>query len=252
MNADQKYNASDFDQLAPIYESLWGDDSRKQFGSLVLELIEKYAKPNPKILDVACGTGQFAAWATSLGYDVSGADISKKMIEIAGKRVSRNKLYVAPLQNLNIVPGSFDVITCLYDSLNLVESKNLEAVVHNISNKLGIGGLFIFDVNTKKGFNKRWNKTENFSLGDKNIEIDYFWNASEKQGVLSVDTSLNKEKNLGAPTVHKSLVFKEFDIEKNLKRKMSLQYNLVDMINAKNINGKKLDIGRSFYIYKKQ
>lgn len=46
--------------------------------------------PHSKVLDVGCGTGALCATLASLGCDVTGIDVSKKMIDVA---IKKNKGY---------------------------------------------------------------------------------------------------------------------------------------------------------------
>ena len=69
----------------------------------------------PRVLDVACGTGQhlrhFRAHA-----DVVGVDHSGPMLVVAARRLPGVPLHEQPMQALDL-PGDFDVITCLLSSI---------------------------------------------------------------------------------------------------------------------------------------
>ncbi len=76
-------------------------------------------KPGMKILDVGCGTGNFSIKMARQGINVTGIDISEKMLEFAHSRASQEKLAIEfrkmDTQNLtfqdNIFDGVFSMAT---------------------------------------------------------------------------------------------------------------------------------------------
>jgi 2-polyprenyl-3-methyl-5-hydroxy-6-metoxy-1,4-benzoquinol methylase len=85
-------------------------------GSLVMQTSAAFFRTVPKIgarrvLDVACGTGRFAAAAAEAGWDVTGFDASEEAISVA-KRIfgSRADFHVGDLES--IPPQTYDVVTC--------------------------------------------------------------------------------------------------------------------------------------------
>jgi SAM-dependent methyltransferase len=66
------------------------------------------------VLEAGCGSGAQAQWLLEQGADVTGIDISPRMIEEAERRCAgRGRFLVADLATpLPLEPGSFDGITC--------------------------------------------------------------------------------------------------------------------------------------------
>ena len=56
------------------------------------EIISEHVKPGIKMLDVGCGTGMLVEKAAKIGAEVSGIDISEKMLEISKNRIERLNL----------------------------------------------------------------------------------------------------------------------------------------------------------------
>jgi len=66
------------------------------------------------VLEAGCGSGAQAQWLLEQGADVTGIDISPRMIEEAGRRCAgRGRFLVADLATpLSLEPRSFDGVTC--------------------------------------------------------------------------------------------------------------------------------------------
>jgi predicted TPR repeat methyltransferase len=112
-----------------------------------LELI-RAAKPDAKnVLELGCGTGSILKHLQD-AYEVSGLDISGKMVSVARKKVPRAKLFQQDMVDFRI-DGRFDVIVCGFDSINHVRRfSDWKKVFAAVCRHLSPGGCFIFDINT--------------------------------------------------------------------------------------------------------
>ncbi|MDX3655739.1 class I SAM-dependent methyltransferase [Streptomyces sp. ID05-26A] len=63
-----------------------------------------------KVLDLACGSGEFCAAATDAGAEATGIDISPAMIALA-RQTSTAEFHELPLGRLPWQDGTFDVVT---------------------------------------------------------------------------------------------------------------------------------------------
>lgn len=68
---------------------------------------------NHKILDVACGTGEWLGACSCCGADVSGIDLSDKAIDICHSFIKGGKFFVGVAEQLPFQDDMFDVVTCL-------------------------------------------------------------------------------------------------------------------------------------------
>lgn len=66
-----------------------------------------------KVLDVACGTGEWLAFFKQRGAKISGIDISEVAVDICKKRFSTDRFFCAPAENLPFNEDEFDLITCM-------------------------------------------------------------------------------------------------------------------------------------------
>jgi SAM-dependent methyltransferase len=64
-----------------------------------------------KVLDLACGSGEFCALATEAGAHATGIDASHEMIRLARQAAPRAEFHVRELGPLPWQDGTFDVVT---------------------------------------------------------------------------------------------------------------------------------------------
>jgi len=77
------------------------------------KLFSQYVKRNHKVLDVATGTGKIALTLSKKSKDITGLDISSKMIRIASSRSKGNpRFVVGDAHELDFKRGAFDLVTC--------------------------------------------------------------------------------------------------------------------------------------------
>lgn len=106
------------------------ETSRKEFEYLI-----RLLRKEGKILDLACGYGRFAIPLASMGYQVSGIDITPTFIERAKDEASKRKVSieftVGDMTNLPYRDNSFDSIICMWNAFSELpaESDQLKALL---------------------------------------------------------------------------------------------------------------------------
>ena len=103
-----------------------------------------------RLLDVGCGTGKSFMPMLARGYEVVACDISPAMVGRARRRsgLADADVLVADMRDLPRL-GTFDLATCLDDSLNyLLSDEELEGALAGVARNVRAGGLFIFDTNS--------------------------------------------------------------------------------------------------------
>ncbi len=136
-----------YDIFGKFYDAVMGDraEATEQLRGFI-------RKANPKaknVLELACGTGSVLKHL-SKHYDVWGVDLSKRMLAIARKKVPQARLSRQNMLTFHL-RQRFDVICCVYDSINHVSSfPQWKLLFANVHRHLSDGGVFIFDINTQK------------------------------------------------------------------------------------------------------
>src|SRR6266705_3279101 len=135
-----------YERFGDFYDAVMGD--RWAAAEQVMELI-RATKPNAKnVLELGCGTGSILKRLQD-AYEVSGLDISGKMLSIARKKVPRSKLFRQDMVDFRI-DDRFDVIVCVFDSINHIRRfSDWKKVFAAVRRHLSPGGCFIFDINTQ-------------------------------------------------------------------------------------------------------
>jgi ubiquinone/menaquinone biosynthesis C-methylase UbiE len=92
-------------------ENMWEKGSR----STIIPFFKQYLQPGIQVLDAGCGDGYGSYKLFQEGFNVTGVDISKEMIERAKARLVDNKLnYIqADLSNLPFESESFSAVIAI-------------------------------------------------------------------------------------------------------------------------------------------
>jgi len=113
-------------------------------------------KDKGKLLDIGCGSGKFLISASKNGYEVSGVEINKKLVDSA--KLLKLDVYHNNIERLNFPSESFDIIT-MWDILEHVE--NPIEVLGKIRDWLKKDGILCIEVPNfgsifRKITQKRW------------------------------------------------------------------------------------------------
>jgi SAM-dependent methyltransferase len=149
--------------FARVYNLRWAAFA-KQAAPYLQEFYESTGKGQLKrpVLDLCCGTGQVARYFLDNGYPVTGIDLSAGMLEIAKENSSA---YLSSGQVSWLLADAaifalaerFGLVISTFDALNHLASMSaLEKCFQCVFQGLEVDGWFIFDLNTRAGF-QRWN-----------------------------------------------------------------------------------------------
>lgn len=102
-----------------------------------------------QILDCACGTGSDLIMFNSLGFHVTGSDISESMLKVAQQKITKNAANVslkkADFHYLSSsFEGKFDAVVCLSNAVNEKEVDVIKAL-KSMKSVLNRDGIIILD-----------------------------------------------------------------------------------------------------------
>ena len=150
----QKRSAYTF--LAEWFEYLNDDCGYEKWSQYLISHVCAFG--GVKGLDVGCGSGYFTRAFAKAGYDMTGMDISPEMLQKA-EEISRKTGLRCPYLLGDITAfkthEKFDFALAVNDCLNYVKKDKLNAAFLCIHRALKKNGAFIFDVSSKRKFEKK-------------------------------------------------------------------------------------------------
>lgn len=138
-----------YHRCAKYYDLIYYDKDYAKECDFLEKIFARFVRRPVSILDLGCGTGGHAIHLASRGYDVTGIDISKKMIDIARSKLKpkdkKINFFVSPMQEFSL-SKKFDVCISMFSCINyLLSYGEIEKTLNNIRIHLRNNGLFIFD-----------------------------------------------------------------------------------------------------------
>lgn len=138
---------SGYDKIARFYDGVIGNSAAEI--KYVKKHIKRYFPAAKSVLEPGCGTGNNLE-ELKKDYFVRGIDNSTMMLEIARKKV-RNCEFVKSDILQYIAERKFDVVICMYDTVNhILKFNEWKKFFSSVNCNLNDNGLFIFDINTLK------------------------------------------------------------------------------------------------------
>jgi SAM-dependent methyltransferase len=117
---------------SPYYHILYGYRDMKEAEFFLGNLINRFdPKENSTIIDLACGKGRHSIYLNSLGFDVTGIDLSPKSIAEAAKHENEHLHFkVGDLRNFTC-PRYYDFALNLFTSFGYFDSLETDELVLN-------------------------------------------------------------------------------------------------------------------------
>lgn len=220
-----------YSALAAYYDRLGEHIDYEKYAKTAIMLNEKYGEGKSGLtLDLACGTGSVATCLAKAGCEVIAVDSSSEMLFEAREKASEEGLDILYLcqdmRELDLY-GTIDLVVSAVDSMNyLTTTKDLEKTFSLVHNFLEPGGIFFFDMNTKKKFEEvygnnsyvfeddgvfcAWQNDYNEKTGICRFYVTVF--EENEDGEYSRDDECHKERCYSFATVKKLLEKCGFDI----------------------------------------
>ena len=145
MTKDAKqWYASWFD--TPFYHILYKDRGHGEAEAFMASLTTYLNLPeNGRILDLACGKGRHSVYLNSIGYDVTGIDLSENSIAHA-KQFENDTLHFKVHDMCLPYPEQFDAVFNLFTSFGYFEKEEDDlATIKSIKAELNASGFGVID-----------------------------------------------------------------------------------------------------------
>jgi 2-polyprenyl-3-methyl-5-hydroxy-6-metoxy-1,4-benzoquinol methylase len=141
-------------ELGKKYDKIaqWWHDQHEQssYGVGQLERAIGYGPSGGKALDVGCGTGgRFVRLLQSHGFSVTGLDVSKEMVKLAGRNHPEHKFTHQDICSWE-TEEKFD-FTVAWDSIFHLPLEMQEPVVSKLCDLLAKGGILLYSFGSDQG-----------------------------------------------------------------------------------------------------
>jgi SAM-dependent methyltransferase len=133
------------------YDLLYKEKDYEGECNLIERIFKEHAeRPVTSILDLGCGTGNYAFRLAKRGYDVCGVDLSEPMLKIAREKLKNIptlvEFYHSDIASVQL-DRQFDAAIMMFAVLGYQNTnEKIIKTLKNISTNLKTGGLLIFDV----------------------------------------------------------------------------------------------------------
>jgi SAM-dependent methyltransferase len=192
-----------YDALAPIYDAWQAANDMRPFALVthakVGPLLEREAKGGAlSFLDVGCGTGTLldALAAAHPDWRLAGADGSRGMLAVAREKLAGAgakaggravALVRAALDGPLPFARPFDAAGVFYDTLNhLPDAAALARALAAVARAVRPGGLVVFDLTNRLGFDRWWRGTSTFRASRWRLTIEPRFDRSTDVGTADV------------------------------------------------------------------
>ena len=143
--------AESYNKVAKLYTNKFFNElSKKPFDCKILKAFAKKNTPKQHIVDLGCGPGHITKYIYDHNIQITGLDVSGKMVEIARELNPEIDFITGDLNSLKFDPNSIDGFIAFY-SLIHIDRKNIHTILKSCFNALKPGGKLLISLHKGKG-----------------------------------------------------------------------------------------------------
>ena len=145
-----------YTNLAEWFEFLNDDCDYDKWSQYLILKLKPYSLTTG--LDVGCGGGWFTRAFSKHGYQTTGMDVSPQMLDKAQRTALQEGVrgeYVLGDITRQKPQKRFDFVTAINDCVNYIPKDKLDRAMKNIAGALKKGGVFLFDISSKRKFEEK-------------------------------------------------------------------------------------------------
>lgn len=167
-----------------VYDHAMGHVDYGEWAEYIVRLLRHSGKRVHTVLEGGCGTGSLMEALSARGYRIAGFDRSLSMIRAARGKVDC-PLWLGDLTSAASL-RRWDALLCMYDTIQYFESQSLPRLFVRLGEMLQDGGVFVFDVITRKHARADWG---NYTEQDAFDGIEFFRHTRfhRRRGLLRTD-----------------------------------------------------------------
>lgn len=208
-----------YTNLAKWFEYLNDDCDYENWSQYLILKLEKY--PLATGIDIGCGGGWFTRAFQKHGYQMTGMDISSQMLDYAQETALLKGIrseYILGDITAKKPQKKFDFATAINDCVNYIPKEKLAKAFKNIHGALKTGGVFLFDISSRRKFEE---KIANTVCADDREDITYLAFNKQSGDEVTMEVTLFAKRSDGAfdrlDETHLQYIYDEEEIISALK-----------------------------------
>ena len=174
--------------FARVYDLLMDDFDYPAWADYYLELLARAGVRPASLCDCACGTGSMTLEFARRGLRVTGVDISREMLELAGEKARQsgvNAQFVCQDMTQLTLPRPVDALVCACDGVNyLTSDKRALSFFRAAHRSIRPGGALAFDISSP--YKLRSVLGDSF-FGEERDEVAYLWQNALEDDIVTMD-----------------------------------------------------------------
>ncbi|MGN0184113.1 MAG: class I SAM-dependent DNA methyltransferase [Aristaeellaceae bacterium] len=174
--------------FARVYDLLMDDFDYPAWADYYLELLSRAGVRPASLCDCACGTGSMTLEFARRGLRVTGVDISREMLELAGEKARQsgvNAQFVCQDMTQLALPRPVDALVCACDGVNyLTSDKRALSFFRAAYRSIRPGGALAFDISSPY---KLRSVLGDAFFGEERDEAAYLWQNSLEGDIVTMD-----------------------------------------------------------------
>jgi len=247
-----KNSKADFDsQMNDFFTGLWievqnnfySEKQSLEHAKFIIDVMSLHGKK--KILDIPCGNGRISNILSRKGFDVTGIDFNKHLLNFAKKEALKKKLKTR-FFNISMFDikweNEFDSAICFWGSFGYSTDENNINFLREIYSSLGNNGKFLIDTVTAETLLPKFQRRGWMKIGDiyiledrtyntLNSRIDVEWTFIKKNKAEIKHTSIRLYTYKELINIMKDIGFREFSSYGSLKKdKFTINSNRLYLI----------------------
>ncbi|MDQ3863034.1 MAG: class I SAM-dependent methyltransferase [Actinomycetota bacterium] len=130
-----------YDRIGEEYER-WSEGATDPARERYLDVLLEGLPGGAEVLDLGCGSGALATRRLSERFQVTGVELSARMVELARRNVPGARFVRADMASVEFPPETFDGV-CAFYSLTHLPQEELPALLRRVARWLKPAGLFV-------------------------------------------------------------------------------------------------------------
>lgn len=140
-----------YSDAAEYYDLLYEwKDYEGEAGFIRDVITDTISKSSPDVLVLGCGTGGHSVYLQRAGFEITAADKSEEMVEIAKSKLT-GEVTTTTLPEID-VDGTFDAVVLPFTIINFLTASKVKETLLNITRVLRDDGVLLFDNDRLLGF----------------------------------------------------------------------------------------------------